>query len=165
MITTSAGLLMYRRHAGNLEVLLVHPGGPFWARKDQGAWFIPKGELEPGEAPLAAARREFCEETGFDPPAMAGGDAASSLYIPLGEARRSSGKKVMIFAFAGDCDPQQMRSNLFELEWPPRSGNRRQFPEADRAAFFTLAAARASIHAGEWLFLERLAAALNEPPL
>ncbi len=158
MAKISAGLLMYRRRNESAEVLLIHLGGPFWARKDDGAWFIPKGEIEPGEDPLAGARREFQEETGFSTPAPGG--AASSIYMPLGETRLRSGKTVVVFAFAGDCDPAQARSNLFQMEWPPRTGRLRQFPEADRAAFFAPAEAEKKIHPGERVFLERLAAAL-----
>ncbi len=147
---------MYRRRGGEVEILLVHAGGPFWARKNQGAWFIPKGELEAGEDRLAGARREFSEETGFPCPAS----AAESAYLPLGETRRSGGKTIHIYAFAGDCDPAAVRSNTFELEWPPHSGRRQVFPEVDRAAFFPLSAAAEFLHPGECVFLTRLAEAL-----
>lgn len=145
----SAGVLLYRRGGANLEVLLVHPGGPFWAKKDAGAWMLPKGELHPGEEALAGAQREFTEETGFPL-------AADATYIPLGEVRQRGGKIVMAFALAGDCDPDALRSNTFEIEWPPRSGKRRQFPEVDRAAFFSLPEAREKILPSEAEFLLRL---------
>ncbi|MDE3108698.1 MAG: NUDIX domain-containing protein, partial [Acidobacteriota bacterium] len=118
----SAGLLMYRVRDGALEVLLVHPGGPFWVRKDAGAWFIPKGEVDPGEGDHAAALREFSEETGLTP---------SGPYLPLGTVRHKSGKIVVAWAFEGDCDPAALTSNKFSIEWPPHSGKRREFPEID----------------------------------
>src|SRR5262245_12423895 len=124
----SAGVLLYRRrHGGIVEVLLVHPGGPFWAKKDDGAWSIPKGEYASGEDPLAAARREFEEETGASAPA---GEA-----IALGAFRQSSGKIVEAWAIEGDFDTATLKSNTFTLEWPPRSGKTRQVPEVDRAAW------------------------------
>jgi predicted NUDIX family NTP pyrophosphohydrolase len=125
----SAGLMLYRRRQGGIEVLLVHPGGPFWARKDEAAWSIPKGEFGPGEDPLVAARREFAEETGGSPPA---GEAA-----PLGSFRQSSGKIVEAWAVEGDFDPAGLVSNAFTMEWPRRSGRMREFPEVDRAGWFT----------------------------
>jgi predicted NUDIX family NTP pyrophosphohydrolase len=143
----SAGLLMYRQRAGQLEVLLVHLGGPFWAKKDAGAWFVPKGEVNPGEEELAAARREFAEETGIE---------AGTELLPLGSVTHKSGKKVTAWAFAGDCDPTTLRSNTFEMEWPPRSGKKRTFPEIDRAGFFTVEAAREKMHPAEFEFLPRL---------
>jgi predicted NUDIX family NTP pyrophosphohydrolase len=143
----SAGLLMYRRQDSELEVLLVHLGGPFWAKKDAGAWFIPKGEVNPGEDELAAARREFEEETGVAPGVK---------LLPLGRVQHKSGKKVAAWAFEGDCDPAALRSNTFAIEWPPRSGKTREFPEIDRAAFFTLEAAREKMHAAEYAFVQRL---------
>jgi predicted NUDIX family NTP pyrophosphohydrolase len=124
----SAGLLLYRRRNGCLEVLLVHPGGPFWARKDDGAWSIPKGEHGPGEDPLAAARREFAEETGAAAPA---GEA-----LALGAFRQPSGKIVEAWAVEGDFDPARLNSNSFTMEWPPRSGKMREVPEVDRAGWF-----------------------------
>lgn len=145
----SAGVLLYRRGEAGLEVLLVHPGGPFWAKKDAGAWMLPKGELHPGEEALAGAQREFVEETGFPL-------AADASYVPLGEVRQRGGKTVTAFAVEGDCDPAGLRSNTFEIEWPPRSGRRRQFPEVDRAAFFTLAEAAKKILPPEAAFLDRL---------
>jgi predicted NUDIX family NTP pyrophosphohydrolase len=149
----SAGLLMYRRGAsGVLEVLLAHPGGPFWRNKDEGAWTLPKGEYEAPEEPLAAARREFAEETGFD----AGGP-----FVPLGEVKQKSGKRVAAWAFCGDFDPAALRCNTFEMEWPPRSGKRESFPEIDRVAWFTLGEARTRLLAAQRDLLERLEAALR----
>jgi len=139
---------MYRMRDGAVQVLLVHPGGPFWSRKDAGAWSIPKGEFEDGEDPLAAAQREFVEETGFQP---------AGPYIELQPVRQSSGKHVFAWAFAGDCDPERMVSNTFEIEYPPRSGKMRRFPEADRAAWFDLAEARARINVAQVAFLDELA--------
>jgi predicted NUDIX family NTP pyrophosphohydrolase len=144
----SAGLLMYRRRAGGLEVFLVHPGGPFWARKDQGAWSIPKGEHPPDEDPLVAARREFAEETGIVP---------EGEFIALTPLRQSGGKIVQAFAFEGDCDPQAIRSNSFIIEWPPRSGQRREFPEIDRAGWFSLEAAKQKLLSAQVVLLEELA--------
>ena len=149
---TSAGLLMYRHGAAGLEVLLAHPGGPFWARKDDGAWMLPKGELGPGEDPLAAARREFLEEIGIDP---------LGPFASLGEVRQKGGKRVLAWAVHGDFAPEQLRSNLFEMEWPPRSGRLQAFPEVDRVAWFTVDAARPKMLASQWPFVERLAAALG----
>jgi predicted NUDIX family NTP pyrophosphohydrolase len=144
----SAGLLMYRTTSAGLEVLLVHLGGPFWAKKDAGAWFVPKGEVHPGEDELAAAKREFAEETGLAP---------GGTLLPLGNVRHKSGKKVSAWAFEGDCDPTTLHSNTFQMEWPPRSGKMREFPEIDRAAFFTIEAAREKMHPAEFEFLPRLA--------
>jgi predicted NUDIX family NTP pyrophosphohydrolase len=145
----SAGLILYRRRNNELEFLLVHLGGPFWTKKDEGAWFLPKGEVNPGEDEKAAAIREFQEETGFhfDP---------TSKLIPLGNVKHKSGKLVHAWAFEGDCDPGAVRSNTFEVEWPPRSGKNQTFPEIDRAAFFTLAAAEKKMHPTEFEFLSRL---------
>ncbi len=148
----SAGLLLHRQSADGLEVLLVHPGGPFWARRDAGAWSIPKGEPDPGEEPLAAARREFAEELGSTPPA---GPA-----IPLGEVRQKSGKRVTAWALAGDLDPATMASSTFSMEWPPRSGQTQVFPEVDRAQWFGLDAARGRLIAAQGAFLDRLEEAL-----
>jgi len=147
---TSAGLLLYRHGAAGLEVLLAHPGGPFWARKDDGAWMLPKGELEAGEEPLDAARREFAEEIGFAP---------AGPFASLGELRQKGGKRVLAWAVAGDFDPAQLRTNLFEMEWPPRSGQRRAFPEVDRVGWFGIDEARVKVLASQWPFIERLAAA------
>lgn len=150
----SAGLLLYRRHGGVLEVLLVHPGGPFFRRRDLGVWSVPKGEVGPGEDPAEAARRELAEETGLTAPEAG--------LLELGEVRQRGGKRVLAWAFEGDCDPAATRSNSFEVEWPPRSGRRQSFPEVDRAAFFGLAEARRRINPAQVALLDRLAAALGE---
>jgi predicted NUDIX family NTP pyrophosphohydrolase len=147
----SAGLLLYRRSAGALEVFLVHPGGPFWARKDAGAWSIAKGEIGLEEDPLAAARREFAEETGL---------SADGAFLPLSPIRQSGGKIVQAFALESDCDPQAIRSNTFEIEWPPRSGQRQSFPEIDRAAWFSLDEARQKINPAQIALLDELQARL-----
>ena len=147
MARTSAGLLLYRWRDDRLEVFLVHPGGPFWARKDDGAWSIPKGELAPAEEPLAAARREFEEETGL---------AAAGEPIPLTPIRQAGGKLVHAFALEGEVDPASVVSNRFVLEWPPRSGERREFPEIDRAAWFAIELARQKILKGQVGLLEEL---------
>jgi predicted NUDIX family NTP pyrophosphohydrolase len=144
----SAGILLYRRLAGRLEVLLVHPGGPFWVRRDLGAWSIPKGEYEIGEDPLLAARREFEEELGSPPPA---GDS-----LDLGEIRQKSGKTVRAWAIAGDLDVEVIHSNTFELEWPPRSGKTRTFAEVDRAQWFEIAKAREKINSAQAALLDVL---------
>jgi predicted NUDIX family NTP pyrophosphohydrolase len=144
----SAGVLMFRRSARGLEVLLVHPGGPFWAKKDEGAWSIPKGEFDPDEPPAAAARREFAEETGVDP----GEDLA-----PLAVIAQSRAKTVHAFAVEGDLDPAAIASNVFEIEWPPRSGRKQSFPEIDRAQWFGLDDARQKIVAGQRPILDALA--------
>jgi predicted NUDIX family NTP pyrophosphohydrolase len=136
----SAGILLYRMRKGGPEVLLVHPGGPFWAQKDDGAWSIPKGIYEPGEDPLAAAQREFFEETGCTPT----GD-----FQPLGSFRQPGGKLVEVWAVEGDFDLASFRSNTFTLEWPPRSGRQAQFPEADRAGWFDLETAAEKILKGQ----------------
>jgi predicted NUDIX family NTP pyrophosphohydrolase len=148
MAAESAGIVLHRGTPGALEVLLVHPGGPLWARRDAGAWSIPKGEYEPGEDPLAAARREFEEELGAPPP----DDEA----FDLGEIRQKSGKRVRAWAIGGDLDPSTIQSNMFELEWPPRSGRRQRFPEVDRAQWFTLAQAREKINPAQAALLDRL---------
>jgi predicted NUDIX family NTP pyrophosphohydrolase len=146
----SAGLLLYRRRSGDLEVLLVHPGGPFWAKKDDGAWSIPKGEYDAGEDPLEVATREFEEELGVAPPPV---DAA----VPLGELRQPSGKRVSAWAVEGDAEVEDVRSNTFPMEWPPRSGRMQEFPEVDRAGWFDLDAARRKLLKGQVAFLDRLA--------
>lgn len=138
---------MYRRRDGALEVLLVHPGGPFWKNKDEGAWTIPKGLVDPGEEPLDAARREFNEETGL----TAAGD-----FLPLTPLRQPSGKLVIAWAVEGDCDPGTVRSNFFTMEWPPRSGKMQEFPEVDRAEWFRLAEADRKIIRGQKPFLVEL---------
>jgi len=152
----SAGILLYRRRGEELEVFLVHPGGPFWVKKDVGVWSIPKGEYEKGEDALAAAQREFKEETGF---AWIGGDLR-----PLDTVRLSSGKVVTAWAIEGDCDARAIRSNLFEMEWPPKSGKRQSFPEVDRAEWFALAAAHERIHPAQRAFLERLVGIVEHQP-
>jgi predicted NUDIX family NTP pyrophosphohydrolase len=152
MKKASAGLLMYRKRDAQLEVLLVHLGGPFWAKKDAGAWFVPKGEINPDEDELSAAKREFEEETGWKP---VGG------FIPLGRVTHKSGKTVSAWAFEGSADVGSLRSGTFEVEWPPRSGKRREFPEVDRAEFFTVEAAREKMHPAEFEFLPRLAKLLS----
>jgi predicted NUDIX family NTP pyrophosphohydrolase len=145
----SAGLLMYRRRNSTLEVFLVHPGGPFWAKKDAGVWSIPKGEYLDHEDPLAAAQREFKEETGFD---------SSSPLLELGAVKQSSGKIVSAWAFAGDCDPQKLRSNTFTVEWPPRSGRKIEVPEVDRGNWYSIEEARSKLLASQHPFLDRLLA-------
>jgi predicted NUDIX family NTP pyrophosphohydrolase len=154
----SAGILLYRGRTGAPEVLLVHPGGPFWERKDQGAWSIPKGEYEEGEDPRACALREFEEELGGAPPAGA--------LTELGTTRLAGGKLVSAWAAEGDLDPASVVSNTFTLEWPPRSGVLREFPEVDRAEWFSLAEARRRINPAQVAFLERLREKLEEegPP-
>ena len=148
MSKTSAGLLVYRRQSGVLEVLLVHPGGPFWRNRDLEAWSIPKGEYDAGEEPETAALREFTEEFGCRPPCGAA--------LPLGEVVQKGGKRVIAFAIEGDLDVSSVDSNTFELEWPPRSGRRQNFPEVDRAEWFPLAVAREKIIPGQRPFLDRL---------
>ncbi|HEY2162227.1 MAG TPA: NUDIX domain-containing protein [Solirubrobacteraceae bacterium] len=149
MPASSAGILLYRRRADGLEVLLVHPGGPFWARRDLGAWSIPKGEYGGGEEPLAAARREFAEELGSSPPEGPADD--------LGEIRQKGGKVVRAWALEGDLDAGSITSNTFELEWPPRSGRRIEVPEVDRAEWLPLELAREKINPAQAELLDRLA--------
>lgn len=148
MPPVSAGLLMYRWCCGRLEVLLVHPGGPFFAHRDEGYWTVPKGLLEPGEDDLAAARREFEEETGVK---------AEGTFAPVGEIIQKGGKIVRAWAFEGDLDTTAVRSNTFTMEWPPRSGRRQEFPEIDRAAFFPLDLARRKVIPEQVPLLEGLA--------
>lgn len=143
----SAGLLMYRDVGDGWEVLLVHPGGPYFRNKDDGAWTIPKGEVGPGEELLAAAIREFGEETGVTP---------AGPFTPLTPVRQKGGKVVHAWAFRGDCDPGKIVSNTFTIEWPPRSGRRAEFPEVDRAAFFGPDEARRKINAGQIPLLDEL---------
>jgi predicted NUDIX family NTP pyrophosphohydrolase len=147
--TTSAGLVLYRIREGQLEFLLVHPGGPFWKNKDDGAWSIPKGELRENEDALLAAQREFEEEVGARP---------QGKFIALTPITQKGGKRILAWAFEGDCDPRQIRSNLFTLEWPPRSGKQQQFPEIDVATFFTLAQAQEKINPGQFPLLQEVAA-------
>jgi predicted NUDIX family NTP pyrophosphohydrolase len=149
----SAGLLMYRRHEDRLEVFLVHPGGPFWAKKDLGAWSISKGEYLEGELPLDAARREFQEETGF---------AVEGDFLELGTVQQASGKIVSAWAFEGDCDPSKLVSNLCQIEWPPRSGRRIEIPEVDRGGWFSIAEAKDRILKSQAPFLERLSRFLSD---
>jgi predicted NUDIX family NTP pyrophosphohydrolase len=138
---------MYRRRAGEIEVLLVHPGGPFWTRRDLGAWTIPKGGFEPPEQPLDAAKREFREETGW---------TASGEMTPLTPLKQPSGKIVHAWAFEGDCDPTTLRSEPFAMEWPPNSGKQAEFPEIDRAGWFELEEAARRILRGQAGFLQEL---------
>lgn len=147
MARISAGLLLYRRHAGRLEVFLVHPGGPFWAKKDLGAWSIPKGEVEAGQDELSEARREFQEETG----SRVNGD-----FRPLKPIKQAGGKSVHAWAIEGACDAERIVSNTFTVEWPPRSGKQRSFPEVDRAAWFDLPTARQKINPAQAALLEEL---------
>jgi len=148
----SAGILLYRRRAGRLEVLLGHPGGPFWKKRDLGAWTIPKGEIGEGEDAYAAARREFVEETGVTP-----GEECAALT----PRRMPGGKTVYVWAVEGDCDAACVKSNLFSMEWPPRSGVHAEFPEIDRAEWFGLEEARQRILPGQQPFLEELEALLS----
>ena len=141
MAKQSAGLLLYRRRGGGWEIFLVHPGGPFWAKKDEHAWSIPKGEFDDGEEPLAAARREFVEETGLQAP-----DGPFDALPPL---KTSGGKVVHAFAVEADADADAVVSNTFEIEWPPRSGRRQTFPEVDRAEWVDLETARTKLHKGQ----------------
>jgi predicted NUDIX family NTP pyrophosphohydrolase len=147
MAKKSAGILMFRRRHGIPEVFLVHPGGPFWAKKDLGAWSVPKGEYADEETPLEAAGREFREETGC---------ALSGEFIPLTPRKQPSGKTVTAWAVEGDCDATAIRSNTFTLEWPPKSGKHREFPEVDRAGWFSIAEAKKKILKGQAGFLQEL---------
>jgi predicted NUDIX family NTP pyrophosphohydrolase len=151
----SAGLLVHRRGDDGLEVLLVHPGGPYWANKDDGAWSIPKGEYEPDDDPLWVALREFEEETGMAPP-----DPEHA--VSLGELRQPSGKIVRAWAVAGDLDVTDVQSNTFEMEWPPRSGRTQEFPEVDRAGWFGPDEARRKLLRGQLGFIDRLADLLDD---
>jgi predicted NUDIX family NTP pyrophosphohydrolase len=149
----SAGLLMYRMKDGALQVLLAHPGGPYFAKKDDGEWTIPKGEPDTGEDLLPAARREFTEETGL---------AAAGPFIPLAPVQQKGGKVVHSWAFAGDCDPTTLKSNNFAMEWPPKSGRQQEFPEIDRAEWFDLATARKKIKEGQEGLIEELSAIVQK---
>jgi predicted NUDIX family NTP pyrophosphohydrolase len=148
MAAESAGVLMFKRQDGEFRVLLVHPGGPFWRRKDLGAWTIPKGERMPGEDAEATARREFSEELGM---------ALEGPLVALGRIRQKGGKQVDAFAIEGDFDVERLSCNTFEIEWPPRSGRRQSFPEVDRAQWFTLAEAHDKINVAQRELLDRLA--------
>jgi predicted NUDIX family NTP pyrophosphohydrolase len=143
----SAGILLYRQTDRGLELFLVHPGGPFWNNKDEGAWTIPKGLIEPGETPLAAARREFSEETGF---------SVNGEVTELGNFKQPGGKHVLVWAAKGNCDPARLSSNEFEMEWPPRSGKRQRFPEADRGGWFSIDEAREKLLIGQRPMLDAL---------
>ncbi len=149
----SAGLLMYRRRQRIVEVFLVHPGGPFWSKKDAGAWSIPKGEYAAGEDPFEVAKREFREETGFE---------ASGEFVPLTPRKQPSGKIITAWAFEGDCDASAVKSNTFSMEWPPRSGRQQEFPEVDRAGWFTLPDAGQKIIKGQSGFIEELTQLLDK---
>jgi predicted NUDIX family NTP pyrophosphohydrolase len=144
--------MLFRRSDGEPQLLLGHPGGPFWKQKDLGAWTIPKGLIAPGETPLAAAKREFAEETGHRPRGKS---------IPLGEARQPGGKIVHVWAIQDDWDTAGLQSNTFEMEWPPRSGRRQSFPELDRTTWFNIAEARLKILKGQAVFIDRLLEALG----
>jgi predicted NUDIX family NTP pyrophosphohydrolase len=156
MAKRSAGILMYRRGAAGIELLLVHPGGPFWTKKDHGAWSIPKGEYDAEEEPLACAIREFAEELGSAPQAVDVG-----AFLELGELVLPSRKVITAFAIAGEFDPAKLKSNHFEMEWPPRSGRKQSFPEVDRAAWFAADEAREKIQPGQSPFIDRLLATLS----
>jgi predicted NUDIX family NTP pyrophosphohydrolase len=148
----SAGLVMYRRRRGVVEVLLVHPGGPFWQKKDAGSWSIPKGEYMPGEDPLEVAKREFQEEISLK---------ASGEFIPLTPRKQPSGKIISAWAFEGDCDASAIKSNTFLIEWPPRSGRQQEFPEVDRAGWFSISAAKEKIVKGQSGFVDEVAQILK----
>jgi predicted NUDIX family NTP pyrophosphohydrolase len=153
MSKQSAGVLMYRRRDGRVEVFLVHPGGPFWTKKDFGAWSIPKGEYGEDEQPIAAAVREFTEETGF---------VIEGNLQKLGAVKQAGGKVVTAWYVEGDCDPDAVRSNSFAMEWPPRSGRTAEFPEVDRARWFTLASAREYLLKSQLPFLDMLDGLLGQ---
>ena len=143
----SAGIILYRVRDGDLEVFLVHPGGPYWSNKDDGAWSIPKGEFEEGDDPLAAARREFREETSFE---------VSGQFRALSPLKQPSGKLIHAWALEGDIDAARVASNTFSMEWPPHSGKQRDFPEVDKAAWFSLATAQKKLVPGQRGFLDQL---------
>jgi predicted NUDIX family NTP pyrophosphohydrolase len=153
MAKKSAGLLMYRHRQSGMEVFLVHPGGPFWAKKDEGAWSIPKGEYSPGEKPVEVAKREFQEETGFE---------AAGVLFPLTPRKQPSGKVISVWALEGECDAASIKSNTFSMEWPPHSGKQQEFPEVDRAGWFTVQAAKEKILKGQVPFLDELSEILRE---
>jgi predicted NUDIX family NTP pyrophosphohydrolase len=144
----SAGLLLYRRNGNGIEVFLVHPGGPYWSKKDLGAWSIPKGEYTDDEEPLTAAKREFLEETGF---------TVDGEFVPLGSIRQTGGKVVSVWALEGNCDPEKLVSNFCQMEWPPRSGRKIDIPEVDRGDWFSLTEAQARILPSQSPMLARLA--------
>lgn len=144
---------MYRKRGAVLEVFLAHPGGPFFEKKDTGVWGIPKGEIDEGENALAAAQREFTEETGFK---------ARGLFLPLTPVKQKGGKIVQAWAVEGDCDPTQMKSNMFTMEWPPHSGRQQEFPEVDRAGWFRMAEAKQKINPAQIAFLDELQRMIKE---
>ncbi len=148
----SAGLLMYRFNGNMLEVFLVHMGGPYWAKKDEGAWSIPKGEYTDDEDPFLAAEREFHEETGIE---------ANGKFIELKMIKQPGGKKIKAWAFQGDCDPTKIKSNTFSMDWPPRSGETAEFPEIDRAEWFPIVKAKEKILKGQIGFIDELCTILN----
>lgn len=150
----SAGIALYRRTPRGLELFLVHPGGPFWAKKDDGAWSFPKGEYEDDEAPLAAARREYREETGFE----VDGD-----FVALDPVKQKGGKVVQVFAVEGNCDPARIRSNTFTMEWPPRSGQTAAFPEVDRAGWFAPTEAKRKLNPAQSSIVDQLCRVLGIP--
>jgi len=152
MTKKSAGIFMYRFREMKLQVFLVHPGGPFWARKDKAAWSIPKGEFDDLEAPLEAAKREFQEETGMP---------VTGDFINLGEVKQPGRKIIYVWAVEGDCDPAAIKSNTFEMQWPPKSGKYKSFPEVDRAGWFSLGEAREKLHKGQIVLVDRLAEKLG----
>lgn len=149
----SAGILLWRRKAKAFEFFLVHPGGPFWNKRDDGAWTVPKGAIEPGEDPLAAARREFTEETGF---------TVDGEFVELGSFKQPGGKHVLVWALEGDCDPEKLASNEFEMDWPPRSGKRRRFPEVDRGQWFGEREARGKFLIGQRPMLDAFFARMGK---
>jgi predicted NUDIX family NTP pyrophosphohydrolase len=151
-VKVSAGLLLFRRVSAGLELFLAHPGGPFWSQKDAGAWTIPKGLIEPGEDPLAAACREFEEETGVPP---------RGPFLPLGSVRQKAGKEIHAWAWEGDADPERVRSNMTRMEWPRGSGRWLSFPEVDRCGWFGPALAREKINQAQAELISRLEAALG----
>lgn len=155
MSRKSAGILLYRTRKKALEVFLVHPGGPFWAKKDVGAWSIPKGEFSDNEDPLEAAKREFREETGH---------SVSGEFIPLSPSKQKSGKWVYAWALLQDLDARNIRSNTFEMEWPPRTGKKIRVPEVDEAAWFTIEVALEKINEGQAVFLDELVSILTSNP-
>ena len=152
MAKESAGIVLYRIREPDTEFFLVHPGGPFWKNKDAGGWSIPKGELSSGEELLAAAEREFFEETSH---------RLTGPFVPLGKIKTPGGKTIHAWATEGECDPEKVVSNSFEMEWPPRSGKMATFPEIDRAGWFALAQAEVKLHQGQAEFLHRLLALLK----
>ncbi len=154
MTKTSAGILLYRRKNNEIRVFLVHPGGPFFAKKDEGAWSVPKGELENEEESRAAALREFAEETGCRP---------EGNFIPLSPVTQKGGKVVLAWAVEGDCDAAAIRSNTFALEWPPKSGRLREFPEVDRAGWFTAIEAKKKINPAQAALIDELLQSLKSP--